>query len=76
MVRMEEVAVKQGFLHLQQQQTFGKVSARLGSGRGRAMGVGEGTLIPGVEGIFMSLTLLRPCAPPIWTSPWGKRPAF
>lgn len=33
MVRMDEVAVKQGFLHLQQQQTFGKVGTRLGQGR-------------------------------------------
>lgn len=30
MVRMEEAVVKQGFLHLQQHQTFGKVRARLG----------------------------------------------
>ncbi|XP_047407499.1 docking protein 2 [Sciurus carolinensis] len=31
MVRMEEVAVKQGFLHLQQQQTFGKKWRRYGA---------------------------------------------
>ncbi|XP_046303619.1 docking protein 2 [Marmota monax] len=31
MVRMEEVAVKQGFLHLQQQQTFGKKWRRFGA---------------------------------------------
>lgn len=40
MVRMEEPAVKQGFLHLQQQQTFGKVRVRLGSRWAEQLGGG------------------------------------
>lgn len=30
--KMDEVVVKQGYLHLQQQQTFGKVGAWAGAG--------------------------------------------
>lgn len=67
--------MKQGFLHLQQQQTFGKVSTRLGSGRG-SLGVGEGTLIPGGEGIFMSLTLFETMCSANLDKPLGEKPAF
>lgn len=53
MVRMEAVAVKQGSLHLQQQQTFGKVRGTGGTEAGLGLGraaAGRVVLIPGVEG--------------------------
>jgi hypothetical protein len=58
MVRMEEVAVKQGFLHLQQQQTFVKVGTELGWGRAEHGG-GELLEIPRGEGILMPLNPFR-----------------
>lgn len=57
--KMEEVAVKQGPLYLLQQQTFGKVRARLG--RDWAEGLGGLLEIPGMRG-----------SPQMFQTPYGK----
>lgn len=48
MVRMEEAVVKQGFLHLQQHQTFGKVREQGWAGQNSC--VEEGGEFPGQRG--------------------------
>lgn len=71
MVRMEEVAVKQGSLHLQQQQTFGKVKASPGWGWAERATLGSFQKSWG-GAVCDSLTFVGPVHLPRWTSgqPW------